>query len=504
MIYSQGHGEVFILENINIYEDIGRRTGGDIYIGVVGPVRAGKSTFIRRFMDLMVIPNVSNDYEKQRILDEMPQSGTGKTITTTEPKFIPAEAAKLEFENNVNLRVRMVDCVGYLIPGAAGHMEDGESRMVATPWSEDKIPFEKAAEIGTDKVIREHSTVGIVVTSDGTTGTMPRESFEEAEGRVAAQLKQLRKPFVILLNSVRPSSPDTAALAERMAEKYGAPVIRIDCAKASEQEINVIMEQLLGRFPVKEIAFRIPGYMEGLDQNHWLKEQVIENIKHWAGTFETIEELKLAVPQLADGDTIESTEIRNIDMGTGEIELKLNMAEDLYYRIITELMGTHVENDCEFFNLLREFSEAKKAYDKLRGAMEQVEERGYGIVEPKLSEMVLEEPEVFRQGGKFGIRIVAKAPTLHIIKTDITTEISPVVGGEKQSEDLVASLKEEMENSPNGIWETNIFGKSLYEMVAEQMENKIAGVPDNIRVKMQKSLQKISDEGKEYFICIVI
>lgn len=492
------------MENINIYENIGKRTGGDIYIGVVGPVRAGKSTFIKRFMDLMVIPNVKNNYERQRILDEMPQSGTGKTITTTEPKFIPAEAAKLEFENNVNLKVRMVDCVGYLIPGAMGHTEDGEARMVATPWDDEKIPFEEAAEIGTDKVIREHSTVGIVITTDGSIGTMDRGSYEEAEERVIDQLRSLNKPFVVLLNSVRPFAAATAELADSMSEKYGVPVIRLDCAKASESEINDIMMQLLGRFPVKEIAFRIPGYMEGLDNTHWLKKQVAENIKYWAQSFDTVEELKAAVSQLGDGDTIESTEIKNIDMGTGEIDLKLNMAEDLYYRIITELMGTQVDNDYEFFNLLKEFSEAKNAYDKLRGAMEQVEERGYGIVEPKLSEMVLDEPEVFKQGSKFGIKITAKAPTLHIIKTDITTEISPVVGSEKQSEDLVASLKEEMESSPNGIWDTNIFGKSLYEMVAEQMENKIAAVPDNIRVKMQKSLQKISDEGKEYFICIVI
>lgn len=492
------------MENINIYENIGKRTGGDIYIGVVGPVRAGKSTFIKRFMDLMVIPNVKNTYERQRILDEMPQSGTGKTITTTEPKFIPAEAAKLEFDNNVNLKVRMVDCVGYLIPGAMGHMEDGEARMVATPWSEERIPFEEAAEIGTEKVIRDHSTIGIVVTTDGTIGTMGRDSYEAAEERVISQLAALNKPFVILLNSTVPSSASTRELADKMAERYGAPVMRIDCAKASESEINEIMTQLLGRFPVKEIAFQIPGYMEGLDTEHWLKQQVIENIKYWAESFNTIEDLKAAVNQLSDGDTIESAEIRNIDMGTGEIDLRLNMAEDLYYRIITELMGTRVDNDYEFFNLLKEFSDAKKAYDKLRGAMEQVEERGYGIVEPKLNEMVLDEPEVFKQGNKFGVKITAKAPTLHIIRTDITTEISPVVGSEKQSEDLVASLKEEMESSPNGIWDTNIFGKSLYEMVAEQMENKIAGVPDNIRVKMQKSLQKISDEGKEYFICIVI
>lgn len=492
------------MENISIYENIGKRTGGDIYIGVVGPVRAGKSTFIKRFMDLMVIPNVNNTYERQRILDEMPQSGTGRTITTTEPKFIPAEAVRLEPEENVSLKIRMVDCVGYMVPGAMGHMEDGEARMVSTPWSDERIPFEEAAELGTEKVIKDHSTVGIVVTTDGSIGTMERSSYEEAEARVIEQLRELNKPFAVLLNSTHPSSESTREIAAAMERKYGVPVTRVDCARATENEINGIMTEILGRFPVREVVFGIPGYMEGLEPDHWLKEQVTESIRSWAGSFDTIDEFRSAADELADGDTIESTEIRNIDMGTGEIELRLNMAGDLYYRIVTELMGTRVSDDYQFFGLLKEFAEAKRAYDKLKGAMEQVEERGYGIVEPKLNEMVLDEPEVFKQGSKYGIKITAKAPTLHIIRTDITTEISPVVGSEKQSEDLVASLKEEMENSPNGIWDTNIFGKSLYEMVAEQMETKIAGVPDNIRVKMQRSLQKISDEGKEYFICIVI
>ena len=492
------------MENKNIYESIGKRTGGDIYIGVVGPVRAGKSTFIKRFMDLMVIPNVKNIYERERILDEMPQSGTGKTITTTEPKFIPAEAVKLEFEPNINLKVRLVDCVGYLIPEAIGHMEDGEPRMVATPWDEDKLPFEEAAEIGTEKVIKEHSTVGIVVTTDGSIGTMARSSYAEAEARVINQLSDLHKPFVVLLNSTEPEAMRTRELAQELSEKYGVPVIRMDCAKASENEISDVMSQLLGRFPVREIAFQIPGYVEGLDKDHWLKSELIENIRYWAQSFDTIEEFKGVTEALADGEIIERVEACNINMGTGEIDLRLVMAENLYYRVITELMEEKVENDYQFFNLLKEFSQAKRAYDKLKSAMSQVEQRGYGIVEPKLSEMILDEPEVFKQGSKYGVKITAKAPALHIIRTDITTEVSPVVGGEKQSEDLVASLREDMVNSPNSIWDTNIFGKSLYEMVAEQMENKIAAMPDNIRIKMQRSLQKISDEGKEYFICIVI
>lgn len=492
------------MENINIYENIGRRTGGDIYLGIVGPVRAGKSTFIKRFMDLMVIPNVKNTYEKQRILDEMPQSGTGRTITTTEPKFIPAEAARLELESGVDLRVRLVDCVGYLIPGAAGHMEDGESRMVTTPWSDERLPFEAAAEIGTEKVIRDHSTVGIVVTTDGSIGTMARGDYAEAEDRVIKQLEELNKPFVVLINSTRPDSAEALAAAEEISGKHNVPVIRIDCARASENDLNEIIMRLLGRFPVREINFKLPGYVEGLNMEHWLKKDLADIIMNWADSFDNIEELQLAVKDIPDGGIINDAEINRIDMGTGEVNLQLELAGDLYYRIITELMEEPVENDCEFFRLLREFAVARKAYSKLRDAMEQVETGGYGIVEPKLSEMVISEPEVFKEGSKYGVKIIARAPTLHIIKTDITTEVSPVVGSEKQSEELVASLKADMRDSPDGIWNTNIFGKSLYEMVAEQMENKIAAVPDNIRIKMQKSLQKISDEGKEYFICIVI
>lgn len=492
------------MESMNIYENIGRRTGGDIYMGVVGPVRVGKSTFIKRFMDLMVIPNVKNQYERERILDEMPQSGTGRTITTTEPKFIPAEAVSLDVDSALRLRVRLVDCVGYLVPGALGDQEDGQPRMVATPWDEEKIPFERAAEMGTDKVIREHATIGVVITTDGSIGTMEPGSYDEAENRVIRQLQALRKPFAVVLNSIHPDSASAMEQASSMEKKYGVPVLPMDCAKASQAQLSELMRRILGRFPLQEIRFSLPGYVEGLAADHWLKKQLIENIRFWAQGFDTVEELRGAAPSLQDGEVVENAEVRTVDLGSGQAELRLELFEPLYYKIITELMEEQVENDAQFFGLLREFSQAKKAYDKLKDAMKQVEENGYGIVEPKLHEMTVEEPEVFRQGDKYGVKITAKAPTLHIIRTDITTEVSPVVGSEKQSEDLVESLKEDMEHAPNGIWDTNIFGKSLYEMVAEQMENKIAGVPDNIRIKIQKSLQKISDEGKEYFICIVL
>lgn len=503
------------MENMSIYENIGRRTGGDIYMGVVGPVRAGKSTFIKRFMDLMVLPNVSDTYEKQRIIDEIPQSGSGRTITTTEPKFIPAEAVELQINEHdmsdkrqsagsMSLKVRLVDCVGYMVPGAMGHMEDDAPRMVATPWSDDKLPFAQAAEIGTEKVIKEHSTVGIVITTDGTINTLDREDYREAEERVIRQLFDLKKPFIVIMNSTEPEGIRARREAADLEEKFGVPVIRMDCARASERDINESMIKLLGRFPVREVRFRIPGYVEGLDNDHWLKSELIENIKYWAHGFETVDDIKDVVSSLIDGEMIIAADLKNMDMGSGEAELQLELAEDLYYRVVTELMGQKITSDYQFFSLLREFSAAKKEYDKLRSALEQVEEHGYGIVEPEFGEMTLDEPEVFKQGSKYGVKIKAKAPTLHMIKTDITTEVSPVVGSEKQSEDLVSSLKAEMTDSPDGIWNTNIFGKSLHEMVEEQMETKLAAVPDNIRIKMQKSLQKISDEGKEYFICIVI
>lgn len=492
------------MESLNIYESIAKRSQGDIYIGVVGPVRVGKSTFIRRFMDLLVVPNMKNVYAKERLLDEMPQSGSGKTITTTEPKFVPAEAADLQMPGNMNCRVRLVDCVGYLVPGALGYAEDGKSRMVGTPWDEEKIPFEEAAERGTRKVIEEHSTIGIAITTDGTTTEIPRQNYEEAENLVIRQLKELKKPFIILVNSTEPESEKAQALAEALQETHSAPVMAVNCAKMSSDELNRIIEKVLYQFPVSEISFEFPGFMEGLEPAHWLKASVIETVRSWADSFQNAEDVQKTAGNLADGQIIKSVTVTDMDLGTGQAVLEVKMADGLFYKVIEELMDEKVENDYEFFRLLREFSAAKKSYDKLKTAMEQVEATGYGIVQPKLTEMTLEEPEVFRQGSKCGIRLTAKAPSLHIIRTDITTEVAPIVGTEQQSEDLVKYLLTEFENEPEKIWETNIFGKTLYDMVAEQMQSKLAGVPEHIRVKVQRSLQKICDEGKEYFICIVI
>ncbi|MGL6218431.1 MAG: stage IV sporulation protein A, partial [Lacrimispora sphenoides] len=382
--------------------------------------------------------------------------------------------------------------------------EDGKARMVNTPWDEDKIPFEEAAEKGTRKVIEEHSTIGIAITTDGTTSEIPRKNYEEAEERVITQLKELKKPFVIVVNSIEPGSPTAQGLAQDLQEKHSVPAVAVNCARMSSLELNEIVEKVLYQFPISEISFELPGFMEGLEPDHWIKASVIQSVRNWAAAFENAEDIQNTVDSLVDGQIIQSVRIGEMDLGTGQVSVEVKMADGLFYKVIEELMDEPVENDYEFFRLLREFSSAKKSYDKLKGAMEQVEATGYGIVQPKLTEMVLGEPEVFKQGSKCGIRLTAKAPSLHIIRTDITTEVAPVVGTEQQSEDLVKYLLTEFESEPEKIWQTNIFGKTLYDMVAEQMQSKLAGVPDNIRVKLQRSLQKICDEGKEYFICIVI
>lgn len=496
--------EVIELENLNIYESIAERTQGDIYVGVVGPVRTGKSTFIKRFMDLLVIPNVTNTYVKERVIDELPQSGTGRTITTTEPKFVPAEAVSLELPGNINFKVRVVDCVGYMVKTALGHQENGKARMVNTPWQAQRIPFEEAAEIGTRKVITDHSTMGIVITTDGSIGDISRESFVPAEERVIKELKELNKPFVVVLNSTAPEGEAAQEIRSLMAEKYRVPVIAANCARMSSKVLTQILSETLYEFPASQIKFKLPGFIEGLPNDHWIKATIINNIKEWSKTFDNIRDIKDSINSLEDGNVVQAIEVSGMDLGTGDIEVVVTPVNGLFYKVIEEIMGQEVNNDYQFFNLIKEFSHAKKSYDKIKGAMAQVDETGYGIVQPKLSEMVLEEPEIFKQGNKFGVRLKAKAPSLHLIRTDITTEVSPVVGSEKQSEDLIRYLLTEFENNPSKIWETNLFGKSLYEMVTEQMENKLTNVPENARLKIQHALQKISDEGREYLICIVL
>lgn len=493
-----------LMVNQNIYVDIGERTGGDIYMGVVGPVRTGKSTFIRRFMEVMVFPNMTNPYEKTRVMDELPQSGEGKTITTTEPKFIPPDSVLVSAEGGANLNVRLVDCVGYMVPGVLGDKEDGQERMVSTPWSEEKLPFSRAAEIGTERVIKEHSVVGILVTTDGSFGELPRQNYVVAEEKTVAQLKEINKPFVIILNSQTPQNARSKELAEELEAKYETPVILMDCKKTDEQEFNEIFDKILMQFPVSEVDFMLPGYLDALPSEHWIKDTMLEGVREWMQDFETMGQATGSCGAIADGGVVREVRIVKADMASGVITLELCMDGSLYYKVIEELMGAEIENDSQLFMLLKEYSQAKLAYDGIKEALQQAEESDYGIVAPKLSEMVLQQPEVFKQGNKYGVRMQAKAPCLHIIKTEITTEVSPVVGSESQSADLAQYLSEQFANEENDVWETNLFGKSLKEMVTEQMESKLDSVPVSIRGKVQKSLQRISDDGKDYFICIIL
>lgn len=489
--------------NKSIYEEIGIRSGGDIYVGVVGPVRTGKSTFIRRFMDIMVLPAISDRYEKTRVTDELPQSGEGRTITTTEPKFIPPDSVLVSTQSGANLKVRLVDCVGYMVPGVLGDKEDGKERMVSTPWQEEKIPFTEAAEMGTEKVINEHSVVGIVVTSDGSFGELPRQNFVDAEERTIEQLKTLGKPFVVVLNSAVPENNRCREMAQGLEEKYGVPVVPLNCQRMNEADFDRLFGHMINQFPCCQIDFLLPGYLDALSGTHWIKSTIIESVKNWMGTFNTIGDAMESCSMIADGRIIKEMKVVRADMARGIITLEPKLDESLYYKVIEELMGAPVTGDSQLFMLLKEYSQAKVAYDSIKNALEDARRIDYGIVAPKLSEMILEKPEVFKQGSKYGVRMKAKAPCLHIIRTDITTEVSPVVGTESQSIDL-ANLLTEQFGSEEDIWETNLFGKSLKEMVTEQMESKVNNVPEALRGKVQRSLQKISDEGKDYFICIIL
>ena len=489
--------------NKSIYEEIGIRSGGDIYVGVVGPVRTGKSTFIRRFMDIMVLPAISDRYEKTRVTDELPQSGEGRTITTTEPKFIPPDSVLVSTQSGANLKVRLVDCVGYMVPGVLGDKEDGKERMVSTPWQEEKIPFTEAAEMGTEKVINEHSVVGIVVTSDGSFGELPRQNFVDAEERIIEQLKTLGKPFVVVLNSAVPENNRCREMAQGLEEKYGVPVVPLNCQRMNEADFDRLFGHMINQFPCCQIDFLLPGYLDALSGTHWIKSTIIESVKNWMGTFNTIGDAMESCSMIADGRIIKEMKVVRADMARGIITLEPKLDESLYYKVIEELMGAPVTGDSQLFMLLKEYSQAKVAYDSIKNALEDARRIDYGIVAPKLSEMILEKPEVFKQGSKYGVRMKAKAPCLHIIRTDITTEVSPVVGTESQSIDL-ANLLTEQFGSEENIWETNLFGKSLKEMVTEQMESKVNNVPEALRGKVQRSLQKISDEGKDYFICIIL
>ena len=492
------------MENLGVYEDIKTRTDGDIYVGVVGPVRTGKSTFIKNFMDLLVIPNIENSYKRERARDELPQSAAGRTIMTTEPKFVPNEAVEITVGENLNLRTRLVDCVGYLVNNAIGYMEEDVPRMVKTPWSDEEIPFEEAAEIGTRKVITEHSTIGILVTTDGSITEIPREDYIEAESRVVSELKALNKPFVIVLNTNNPSGEDTIALAKDMEEKYGVSVIPTDCTRLNADDINNIFGKILYEFPVERININLPGWIDGLDPEHELKQELFKEIKEAFKDIRTIKTINAGVSKIKQTEIIVKTTIEKIDLGTGAVTIEISLKNTLFYKILTQITGIEMKNEADLFSSMRALANVKKEYDKVSMALQEVRQKGYGIVMPSMDELILDEPEIVKQGSRFGVKLKAKAPSIHMIRADIETEVSPIVGSEKQSEELVNYLMAEFETDPTKIWESNIFGKNLNELVNEGLQNKLYRMPEDAQGKLQETLERIVNEGSGGLICIIL
>ena len=492
------------MENTRLYQDIAKRTDGDIYIGVVGPVRTGKSTFIKKFMDLLVIPNIDNEYKKERAKDELPQSAGGKTIMTTEPKFVPNEAIEITLDNNLKFKTRLVDCVGYLVDNAIGYLEDDMPRMVKTPWSNEEIPFEIAAEIGTKKVIEEHSTIGILVTTDGSITDIPRDDYIKAEERVVSELKALNKPFVIILNSTEPTSSYTTELAKNLSDKYKTAVIPTNCEYLNLEDINNMFSKVLYEFPVDQIRIKFPRWIDGLSFSHPLKSELYNEIKNAFSDVKVLKDVKTCVSTISQTEIIQSTNVTDIKLGTGKVNVEITLKDELFYNVLSEMTGMEITNEGELFSIMSDLSATKKKYDKIAYALEEVKTKGYGIVTPSIDELVLEEPEMVKQGSRFGVKLKATAPSLHIIRTNVTTEVSPIVGSEKQSEELVNYLLSEFENDPKKIWESNIFGKSLHELVNEGLQTKLAKMPEDAQVKLQETLERIVNEGSGGLICIIL
>ncbi|MGE5584318.1 MAG: stage IV sporulation protein A [Bacillota bacterium] len=492
------------METFDIFQDIATRTNGDIYIGVVGPVRTGKSTFIKRFMDLLVLPNISDMYDKQRSVDELPQSGGGRTIMTTEPKFVPSEAVQVEIEDNVKVRVRLVDCVGYTVRGALGYEDDAGPRMVVTPWFDYEIPFEDAAEFGTRKVITDHSTIGLVVLTDGSITEIPRENYVPAEERVIEELRQLHKPFVAVLNSVAPWSREAQDLASQLAAKYQVPVIPLDCMRMGVEDVKGVLREVLYEFPVREVSVRLPVWLSELGGDHWLRQRFHEAVVGTVKEVKRIRDIHGVADRLSGEEFVSGADLTTMELGTGTVAIDLEAPRSLFFQVVQEVSGLEVEGDHHLLRLMKELSVAKKEYDKIADGLQDARELGYGIVMPLLDELTFEEPELIRQGSRFGVRLKASAPSIHMIRANIETEVTTNVGTERQGEELVRRLSEEFEKDPDRIWNTDFLGKSLHELVKEGIESKLYRMPENAQQKLQETLQKIVNEGSGGLICIIL
>jgi stage IV sporulation protein A len=488
----------------NIFRDIAERTGGDVYLGVVGPVRVGKSTFIKRFMDLLVIPNIKNTYDRERAIDELPQSGAGKTIMTTEPKFVPNEAVEIEVKEGLTVAVRLADCVGFAIPGAKGYEDENGPRMVHTPWSDEAMPFQEAAEMGTRKVITDHSTIGLVITTDGSITELPRENYVEAEAKVIEELRALGKPFVVILNTLRPNDVTTIELAQELENNYEVPVIPVDVAQLSQGMIMQILEEALFEFPVSEVNISLPKWIEELTSEHWLRTKFESSVQEIISQVRRLRDIDGALETLSQLDFIGEVVLDSMDMGTGTASIEMTAKDGLFYEVLNEATGLEITGEHDIYRLMKELTFAKAEYDKVAEAMERVRETGYGVVNPIMTEMNLEEPELIKQGGLFGVRLKASAPSLHIIRTDITAEITPLMGTERQCADLARYITEKFQENPSQIWDYDIFGKSLQELVTESIQSKLQTMPENVQDKLKETLRRIVNDGSGGIICIII
>lgn len=490
------------MDSFQVYRDMKARTNGEIYIGVVGPVRTGKSTFIKRFMDLLVLPNMTDEHARERTKDELPQSASGTTIMTTEPKFVPKEAASVRLSDDVEVKIRLIDCVGFMVEGASGHIENDTERQVKTPWFEYEIPFTKAAAIGTQKVIHDHATIGFVVTTDGSVTDLPRENYIEAEEKTVRELKTIGKPFVILLNCKKPYSEETRTLQNELEQKYGASVVPVNCEQMKAEDIHEIMRQVLYEFPITEAEFYIPKWVEMLSREHRIKKDLLEQVRSVMTDLEDVRSI-VAKEMNTDSSYIKDMTVEQIKMDTGKVRIQIRYEQSYYYEVLSELTGTQIKGEYELISTVKELASMREELSSLKDAFTNVKMKGYGVVTPSKEDIRLEEPVIIKQGSKFGVKIRSEAPSIHMIRANIETEIAPIVGSEKQAQDLADYIKKESE-TPEGVWGTNIFGKTVEELVMDGMKNKIAMIGDESQMKLQDSMQKIVNDTNGGLVCIII
>ena len=490
------------MDSFQVYRDMKARTNGEIYIGVVGPVRTGKSTFIKRFMDLLVLPNMTDEHAKERTKDELPQSASGTTIMTTEPKFVPKEAASVKLSEDVEVKIRLIDCVGFMVEGASGHIENDVERQVKTPWFEYEIPFTKAAAIGTQKVIHDHATIGFVVTTDGSVTDLPRENYIEAEEKTVRELKTIGKPFLILLNCKKPYADETKSLRDELEQKYGASVVAVNCEQMKPDDINEIMKQVLYEFPITEVEFYIPKWVEILSREHRIKKDLLEQVR---SVMNGLEDVRSIVSQEMNTESsyICDMEVEQVEMDSGKVRIQVKYEPSYYYEVLSELTGTEIRGEYELISTVKELASMREELSSLKDAFASVKMKGYGVVTPAKEDIKLEEPVIIKQGSKYGVKICSEAPSVHMIRANIETEIAPIVGSEKQAQDLAEYIKKESE-TPEGVWGTNIFGKTVEELVMDGMRNKIAMIGDESQMKLQDSMQKIVNDTNGGLVCIII